>query len=330
MKKNKNNFIVKWLYLGLFLIGIMVSIGGITRLTNSGLSMVDWNLISGSIPPLNDKDWHDTFERYKLYPEYQKINKSMQLSEFKIIFFWEYIHRVFGRFIGLVFIIPFIFFWIKNWLSKQLKKQLTIILLLGCLQAFAGWYMVQSGLVDIPAVSHYRLAFHLIIAFTLITYIYIIILKLKGPPIHKSQIILKNSILLAIFVFIQIIYGAFVAGLKAGYSLNGSTVLRQIFGYNYNYKIDILNNGLDIQAVHRFLAWIIFFISLYILNKSRNSIVNKFSKNVFYLIILQIILGITTLLTGVNIFLAVIHQVNAILLILAITKLIYHSNKKSR
>ena len=155
----------------------MLIIGGVTRLTRSGLSMVEWKLIGGTIPPLNETVWQETFTKYQQFPEYQKINKGMTLSEFKTIFFWEYLHRLLGRIIGLVFIIPFLLFWKRKWLDKKLKKQLIVLLLLGGLQGFLGWFMVQSGLVDVPAVSHFRLAIHLVTAFALIVYIYWIICK---------------------------------------------------------------------------------------------------------------------------------------------------------
>ena len=156
----------------------MVIIGGVTRLTESGLSMTDWQLISGAIPPLNEVDWQESFDQYKQFPEYQKVNKGMSLPEFKFIFFWEYFHRVFGRLIGLVFIIPFLIFWLRNKISKQLMPKIILIFLLGCFQAFLGWWMVKSGLVDKPEVSHFRLAAHLISAFGLISYIFWVILDL--------------------------------------------------------------------------------------------------------------------------------------------------------
>ena len=149
-----------WLYSGLILVALMVIIGGITRLTQSGLSMVDWNLISGTIPPLNDVEWQETFAKYQQFPEYQKVNNGMKLAEFKMIFFWEYLHRLLGRVIGLVFIFPFVFFLLKKWFNAKQKKQLYILLLLGGFQGFLGWFMVKSGLVDQPDVSHYRLAAH--------------------------------------------------------------------------------------------------------------------------------------------------------------------------
>ena len=175
--------------------------------------MVEWKLIGGTIPPLNETQWQEEFTKYKQFPEYIKITKGMSLIQFKAIFFWEYLHRLFGRLIGLTFIIPFFIFWIKKWLSNTQKKQLIVLLGLGALQGFLGWFMVKSGLVDIPAVSHYRLATHLITAFGLMCYIYWLTLSfnnIKRQPnqidfrffkcyfCHNEYLTNKNSYLLAL------------------------------------------------------------------------------------------------------------------------------------
>ncbi|HJN63500.1 MAG TPA: COX15/CtaA family protein, partial [Flavobacteriales bacterium] len=215
MKKNKS--IIFWLLSGCFLIFTMVVIGGITRLTHSGLSMVNWNLITGTILPLNEVQWQETFELYKTSPEYLKINSHFTLDEFKSIFFWEYLHRLIGRVLGLVFIIPFIYFLIKKKLTQKLKIQSTLLLLMGAMQGAIGWWMVKSGLVDRPDVSHYRLAIHLITAFLTCAYIVWIALPLifSNNNAGNSKLFRLN-IGLFILIVIQIIYGAFVAGLDAG------------------------------------------------------------------------------------------------------------------
>ena len=163
--KRENVSIILWLFSGCFLIFTMVIVGGITRLTGSGLSMVDWNLFMGVVPPLNYQEWMEAFNQYKEYPEYQERNYMFSLTDFKKIFFWEYIHRVLGRFIGLVFIIPYLYFIIRKRFTKKLLFQTSVLLILGSLQGFFGWWMVKSGLVDRPDVSHLRLATHLITAF---------------------------------------------------------------------------------------------------------------------------------------------------------------------
>ena len=183
---------------------MMVIVGGITRLTDSGLSMVDWKLFIGAIPPLNHADWVDTFNQYKQYPEYQKQNFMFTLSEFKTIFFWEYIHRLLGRFVGLVFIIPFIYFLIKKRLEKSLVIECLILFFMGAMQGAIGWWMVKSGLVNNPDVSHFRLATHLTTAFLTFAYTFWVALKLIYPnKIHFKKTLYKLSSILMIVVIIQ-------------------------------------------------------------------------------------------------------------------------------
>ena len=311
----------------------MIIIGGITRLTHSGLSMVEWKLIGGTIPPLNETQWQETFTKYQQFPEYKKINTGMSLIEFKAIFFWEYLHRLFGRIIGLIFIIPFIIFWTKKWLDNSQKKKLIILLLLGALQGFLGWFMVESGLVNIPAVSHYRLAIHLLTAFTLMCYIYWLTLSFNNVKRQPNQIINRLSKLLVSILVIQIIYGAFVAGLKAGYlvPIDGG-IFKTIFGYKLRHAGDfsLLENGFDIQAFHRIFAWFVLAMSIIIYNKSKNTKLKNTGMLVFGLVITQISLGITTLLLRVQIHIATTHQFIAILLLLAVIHLIYLSSEKSQ
>ena len=333
MNTSQKRIVTYWLYLGLILVGIMIIIGGITRLTHSGLSMVEWKLIGGTIPPLNQNQWQETFTKYQQFPEYKKINTGMSLSEFKAIFFWEYLHRLFGRLIGLIFIIPFLIFWTKKWLDNSQKKKLLILLGLGALQGFLGWFMVESGLVDIPAVSHYRLATHLLTAFTLMCYIYWLILSFNNVERQPNQIINRLSKWLICLLVIQIIYGAFVAGLKAGYLLPfEGGVFKSIFGYSLRSENDfsLLNNGFDIQAFHRLFAWVVFAISIIIYNKSKKTNLKTTGMLVFGLVITQISLGIATLLLRVQIHVATTHQFIAILLLLAVIRLTYLSSEKSQ
>ena len=333
MKTVQKRIIRNWLYSGLFLVALMVIIGGITRLTHSGLSMVEWKLIGGTIPPLNEVQWQETFEKYQQFPEYQKINTSMQLAEFKVIFFWEYLHRLLGRLIGLVFIIPFVIFWIKNWLNPKQKKQLLILLGLGALQGFLGWFMVKSGLVDVPAVNHFRLAIHLVTAFGLMCYIYWLILNFTEAEKNTNKTINKLSQYLILALLIQIIYGAFVAGLKAGYLLpaNGG-VFESVFGYSFRNSNDfnLLKNSFDIQAFHRLFAWVVVVITLITFNKTRKTTLAKAGSLVMTLTMIQIILGISTLLLSVQIHTAITHQFIAIILLLAVVRLTYLSSEKSQ
>ncbi len=333
MNTQQKRIITTWLYSGLALIALMIVIGGITRLTHSGLSMVEWKLISGTIPPLNEAQWQETFAKYQQFPEYQKINKGMSLSEFKSIFFWEYLHRLLGRLIGLVFIIPFVIFWIKKWINPKQKGQLLLLLGLGALQGFLGWFMVKSGLVDVPAVSHYRLAIHLVTAFGLMCYIYWLILSFNDVNKKTNLGINKLSKWLIATLVIQIIYGAFVAGLKAGYLLPvDGGFFKSVFGYNLRNTNDfsLLTNSFDIQAFHRLFAWIVFGITLVIYSKAKDTNLSKPANLALGLVALQICLGIATLLLRVQIHTATTHQFIAILLLLSVVRLTYLSSKKSQ
>ncbi|MDC0204874.1 COX15/CtaA family protein [Flavobacteriales bacterium] len=333
MKSKEKRIITTWLYTGLVLIALMVIIGGITRLTHSGLSMVEWKLIDGVIPPLNELQWQETFEKYQQFPEYQKINTGMKIDQFKLIFFWEYIHRLLGRLIGIVFIIPFLFFWIKQWLNNNQKKQLLLLLALGGLQGFLGWFMVKSGLVDVPAVSHYRLAIHLIVAFGIMCYIYWLILSFNEIERKPNKFIHKLSNWLIVALVIQVIYGAFMAGLKAGYLLpkNGS-FFESVFGYTLRDANDfnLLSNGFDVQAFHRLFAWIVFAIVIITIIKTRKTALSRASLMVLGLTLTQMTLGVLTLLYRVQLHTAIAHQFIAIILLLSVVRLNYLSTEKSQ
>jgi len=220
MKKD-NKKVIYWLLTGCVLIFIMVVVGGITRLTHSGLSISSYKLISGTIPPIGEAQWQEAFELYQQYPEYQKINDHFSLQDFKDIYFWEWLHRVIGRFIGLVFLLPFVYFIITKQLTKATIKKAILLLILGGFQGFLGWYMVKSGLVDKPDVSHYRLSAHLTTAFITFAYTFWVVLDLWFPERKDSPKKLRNFIRIALLILIvQIIYGAFVAGLDAGFIHN--------------------------------------------------------------------------------------------------------------
>ena len=323
--RRKNVPIILWLFSGCFLIFTMVIVGGITRLTGSGLSMVDWNLFMGAIPPLNYQEWVEAFNQYKQYPEYQERNFMYSLADFKKIFFWEYLHRVLGRFIGLVFIIPYLYFIIRKRFTKKLLVQSTILLAMGSLQAFFGWWMVKSGLVDRPDVSHLRLATHLITAFLTFSYTFWVFLTLIMPEkAHSNKKLYKTSIILFFIVIVQIIYGAFVAGLDAGHIYNTwpkmydkwiaeSVYAMTPFWENFIYGMS------GVQFIHRYLALVIGLIVAYMYIKSRkNELLNieKYAINSLSIIVLlQIILGIYTLIKGVPIWLGVIHQLGAFFLL---------------
>ncbi|MEI6487313.1 MAG: COX15/CtaA family protein [Bacteroidota bacterium] len=325
MKNNKP--IIIWLLLGCVLIYLMVVIGGITRLTHSGLSMVEWNPIIGSIPPLSDTDWQIPFEKYKQTPEYKIINNQFSLDEFKSIYWWEYIHRFLGRTIGLVFVIPFLYFWIQKRFSKDLLKKMLTLLLLGGLQGVLGWYMVYSGLQKEPHVSHYRLAAHLISAFTVFGFTFWYALDLLYPKavgINKMNRQLNRlSIIMLSLIIFQIIYGAFVAGLKAGLFYNSFPKMGNklfpdtIVSFEPFYK-NFVANPSGVQFIHRVLAFLVLAIVLYVWESVRCSetsqLQRKASNFILGVVTVQFLLGVLTILYAVPVVLGVLHQTGAFFL----------------
>ncbi len=315
MKENKS--VIIWLFAGCFLILIMVIVGGITRLTDSGLSMTTWKLIGGA-PPLNLEEWAAAFELYKASPE-GEMNEHYILDDFKHIFFWEYLHRMIGRLLGLVFIIPFTYFLIKKKLSRKLIIQSCILLTMGASQGFIGWWMVKSGLVDRPDVSHFRLAIHLITAFLTCAYTLWIALPLLLPSYKNSNKIIFNPLLVLFTLLItQIIYGAFVAGLKAGRIYNTWPKM----GDQWAPDSIFLDPGAGSQFVHRSLALIILAFTFYIWQKGKRINLSKLQKKSLsslpLLVTLQTILGVFTLIMAAPISLALTHQFLAFLLLLAL------------
>ena len=231
-------------------------------LTHSGLSISNYKLISGTIPPMNEAEWQEAFDLYKQYPEYQKLNTHFDLQDFKDIYFWEWIHRVIGRFIGLVFLIPFIFFLAKKQLSKSTIKKSVILLVLGGFQGFLGWYMVKSGLVDNPDVSHYRLSMHLTTAFITFAYTFWVALDLIFPTKKDIDKSVRNIIRFGLGILIlQIIYGAFVAGLDAGFIHNhwpmmseGKFMHETVYIEQDPLYKNFIEGKSGVQFVHRILA----------------------------------------------------------------------------
>ena len=328
---NNNSFYIDlWLKICCIAISLIVLVGGITRLTQSGLSMVDWKPITGILPPLNDSQWNEEFEKYKLFPEYEKINNFMTLSEYKKIFFWEYLHRILGRIIGLLFIIPPIFFYFKNQINKSLMRKAVFAIFLVLMQGFLGWYMVKSGLIDNPHVSHFRLASHLLLAFFLLGYTYWIRLtlnKVKLPSFNKGNLFRIN--LLALILFFQIVYGSFIAGTKAGKLWNtyplmdGQLFPSQIFSLIPIYE-NFLNNMMMFQFMHRIIAILfVLYCGYFFYKTSSDSFIGKYTGLLFMVSINQFIIGVMTLLSGVQIELGVLHQFVAIFLILLIVKIKY-------
>lgn len=339
--KNKNKSVIIWLLSGCFLVFIMVVVGGITRLTNAGLSMTDWHLVTDTFPPLTDAKWQETFERYKQFPEYQKINihKDFTLSDYKFIYFWEWFHRFIGRIIGLVFIIPFIYFLVTKRIDKQTRYKCYILLAMGALQGFFGWFMVRSGLIDNPDVSHFRLSLHLTFAFITFAYTLWVALDLIYPNRQNAILPLKKiaSYALAILL-LQIIYGGFVAGLDAGFIHNHWPLMSdgQFFHESIILEKDtwfsrFTEGKSGVQFVHRTLAYVVVGMMLFLYYKSKKfPLTNQQTMGLNALILLvffQFTLGVFTLLFHVPIWLGLTHQVVAFFLLTAMTYTLHRLSK---
>jgi len=338
MKKDNKKGIY-WLLTGCLLIFVMVVVGGITRLTHSGLSISNYKLISGVIPPMNEIEWQDAFDLYKQYPEYQKLNNHFNLQDFKDIYFWEWLHRVIGRFIGLVFLIPFLYFLFSKQLTKATVRKSIVLLALGAFQGFMGWYMVKSGLVDNPDVSHYRLAAHLTTAFVTFAYTFWVALDLMFPNRKVINVDFRNFIRSALAILIlQIIYGAFVAGLDAGFIHNhwpmmseGKFMHETVFIEQHPWYKNFIEGKSGVQFVHRMLAYlvVIFIVAIWYKSKKLNPTTTQ-SKGILALLIMvgiQFILGVLTILLQVPVWLGVAHQVGAFVLLSAMIFTLHRFSK---
>ena len=325
-------FINTWLYIMLSLIVLIVLVGGLTRLTDSGLSITEWELFKGILPPMNYEQWILYFDHYKQIPEFKEINFNMTLSEFKIIYYWEYGHRLLARLIGLVSLIPIIYLFFRFKKSfKDYYKYLTIFFLI-CTQGFIGWFMVKSGLINNTDVSHFRLALHLTVAFIILSLIFWFILENNKIPKFTNKLP-KNFLRIFLFlIFFQIILGAFLAGLNGGLiyntwpDMNGSLFPNDIITKEL-YETELVNNPSVIQFYHRMTAYLILFF-LIILNflYFKNKIEIKSLVFLNFAIFLQIILGIITLITGVKIAFASLHQLGSILVLTSFLFIVYKNS----
>ena len=338
MKKD-NKKVIYWLLTGCLLIFIMVIVGGITRLTHSGLAISNYKLISGTIPPMNDVEWQEAFDLYKQFPEYQKLNNHFNIEEFKDIYFWEWIHRVIGRFIGLVFFLPFLYFLITKQLTGPTIKKAIGLMCLGALQGFLGWYMVKSGLVDRPDVSHYRLAMHLTTAFITFAATFWVALDLMFPFDKIVNTRFKRLVQVGMLVLIiQIIYGAFVAGLDAGWIHNhwpmmseGKLIHESVYLERETLVANLTEGKSGVQFVHRTLAYVVVLFILLIFFKGKKYIETNYQRKalnlLMYLVFFQFTLGVFTLLLQVPVWLGVAHQVGAFLLLSAMTFTLHRFSK---
>lgn len=337
--------IAYWLLSVCLLVFLMVVLGGVTRLTGSGLSMVEWQPLTGFIPPFTEADWQELFDSYRQFPEFLKVNQDMDLAGFKSIFWLEFIHRVLGRLIGIAFLVPFLYFLIRGMIPRTLTPKLVVMFILGGLQGLLGWYMVKSGLVNDPHVSQYRLTAHLMLAVAIYCYILWTALNLiarEKPYTEFMPDMLKlpgKTLMLVIFVVITMVSGGFVAGLKAGliyntFPLMGDSLIAPGVYSMQPWYLAMLDDAITVQFNHRVLALTTFFlvISVY-LYQLRLGLPPR-TKLLFHLVIIasviQVVLGISTLLLRVPVPLAASHQAGALVLLTTLVLLLHHlTNAKS-
>jgi cytochrome c oxidase assembly protein subunit 15 len=340
MNPSDKRLIAIWLVMCCLLVFSMIVLGGVTRLTQSGLSMVDWDPIMGAIPPLNEREWQEAFEQYQGFPEYQVVNKDMSLAGFKAIFYVEYSHRVLGRSIGVVFFLPFLFFLFSGRLNRSLVIKLSMIFLLGGAQGLMGWYMVKSGLIDVPRVSPYRLTAHLMLAVLIFGSMMWLLLDLwrQEGKSRSMPVAFRRFAGLVLFIVTAMIFtGGFVAGTRAGFTFN-------TFPKMYDRWIpeglwtmqpawsNLFENVATVQFVHRCLALLLTLLISGLWIASRHSGDDRTRRACSLLLVtlaIQITLGITTLIYSVPVALAAAHQGGA-LVVFGIALAIYHGKKRGQ
>ena len=343
MDKVARRQVAYWLLICSAMVFAILVVGGVTRLTHSGLSIVEWQPIVGVVPPLNRAEWDETFEKYKKTPEFQQVNHQMTLDEFKGIFFWEYVHRVLGRLIGMVFLLPFLYFWWRRRLDPPLAAKLLGIFVLGGLQGAMGWYMVKSGLVDDPRVSHYRLTAHLSLAFLLFASMFWVALGLlaersragRENELHALQ---RAAFWLAILVGYMVVSGGLVAGIRAGKAYNSFPLMNGHFLPPESFLIDpwylnFFNNMALVQFDHRLGAWLLFlFVPWFCWKVWKADVVPAAQRAATLLLLVllaQLGLGIATLLLAVPVTLGAAHQGGA-MVVLAVLLWLNHALRVQR
>ena len=335
MFRNKKyyNYFSIWLVILITLVGFIIIIGGLTRLTDSGLSITKWEVFKGILPPLNQKQWEIYFLEYKSIPQYIYLNSTMTLGEFKFIFFWEYFHRILGRVIGLFFFVPFFYFIFKGVLNNYLTLRLVGVSILILLQGFIGWYMVKSGLTNNVNVSHYRLSLHLITAFiifSLLIWIYINHYLKTTKSFFEINFKFFYLKFLLFLIYLQIIIGAFVSGLDAGKVYQTWPLMDGSYFPNDNFLINLFNfsDPSFVQFLHRNIAYIIFLLSIYLgIFIKKKKIVDLYNPYLIFMlfIVTQILLGIFVLFSNVNIYFASLHQISSLFLIISALNLYFRS-----
>ncbi|HRD06098.1 MAG: COX15/CtaA family protein [Saprospiraceae bacterium] len=337
-----------WLFTGLIFLFFQVVIGGITRLTGSGLSITKWDIVTGTIPPLSDTAWVHEFELYKQTPQYHKINKGMTIEAFKWIYFWEYLHRLWARTMGFVFLIPFIIFYAKRWISPHLLRRLGVVVALAMLAATFGWIMVASGLVDRPWVNAYKLSFHLCIAFSVYTALLWTYLEYRNDAVVAMMGIAdKLSFAVLVVLWVQLFLGGIMSGMKAGLfyptwpDMNGAFIPHIVF-HNNIFSVEEWvhydRTGLApavVQVLHRFTAYMLFLLGLALFYKrvfrAGSYAVGLAAKWFFGMLIIQVLLGIITVIMckgQIPVLWGVLHQAGAVIL-LTVTLVLRFQIKRS-
>lgn len=335
-----------WIWAGLFMLFVQVIVGGVTRLTGSGLSITKWEVVSGTIPPMNEMEWQAEFDLYKDTPQYREINEGMSMSQFKFIYFWEYIHRFWARLMGFVFIIPFIFFWARGMIDSFIMKKLGIVVLLAALAASFGWIMVASGLIERPWVNAYKLAMHLSIAFMvyaalLWTYLTSFVEK---SLVHVDGKYFRYLSTFLILLSVQIFIGGVMSGMKAGVvyptwpDMNGEFIPHVVFNSdmytmeNFNYYDQNELIPALVHVLHRSLAYILFGLGTLIFVKVLGQAKNWSLKLWFITILLQVALGIWTVISCIGtipVLQGVLHQAGALILLTTTLVIWYQMNKRT-
>lgn len=335
--KTANKALTLWLATVCILIFVMITVGGVTRLTDSGLSMVDWQPLLGWLPPLTNSVWQATFARYQQFPEYQQVNMGMSLDGFKAIYYWEYAHRLLGRLIGLAYALPLVYFWVKGHVKGVLRLKLIVALILGALQGLMGWYMVQSGLVNVPSVSHYRLAAHLLLALLIMGFLFWVMLGLlmkntSAKPFsgstNRQGPLARLSLGLTALLVLQITYGAFTAGLHAGWGynsfpdMNGQLLPDAALHFSPVWR-NLFENPVMVQFIHRVMGTLTLVLGLALLARALTHSADgrdaKLMTGTYLLticILLQYLLGVYVLLNAVPLAAAVLHQAMACVVLL--------------
>jgi len=316
--------VAAWLLVCAAMVFAMVVVGGVTRLTHSGLSIVEWQPLVGTLPPLNETEWQTLFEKYQQTPEYKQVNFDIDLHGFKSIFWWEYFHRLLGRTIGLVFLLPFLWFLLRRRLEPRLAWQLGGIFVLGALQGALGWYMVASGLIDNPRVSHFRLTAHLGVALAIFAAELWLALRLLSNHAPATGRLGRAALVLAALVYLMALTGGFVAGLRAGYAyntfplMNGHLVPPEILMLDPWWQ-NFLYNFATVQFVHRGIAWLLMVLVPWLWWRSRSEPLDargRLACNLLLaLLAVQVTLGIVTLVNGVPLVPAAAHQGGAVLVL---------------